>query len=629
METISYFMPYTDMNKTILAALFSMILMTGLFSCKGEDAFTVYSPDGKLSIQLVTDDKGDLLYRITHNQVELFAASALGVHSTDTEYSFLENLTFAGMSVTAIDETYQLPVGKTKTYHNKCNEKRFAFQNVAGNTITIECRAYDDGVAFRYVIEKEGNIEIVSENTRFNIPGEATTWMMDYRPDYENFYHKRELKNLEKGPFAYPALIQTSNRWVLLTEANVFNHPGTHLQKTDGQLEVTFPEDSFTVSKRYESPWRAFIIGDRLGTVVESVLVENLNPPSVIEDMSWIEPGIAVFPWWGNYLANSYIDTLKQYVDLAAEMNWKWIEFDVSLVGSPFRTSKEWETTTWLKDFTDYANGKGINVYGWDEINILKTKEGRDHVYGKYRELGIKGIKIDYIDSDKLYAMQFRDEALKDAIDYGLMVSFHGESVPHGQRRKYPHLMTCEAVRGAEYYTFQNNECPNPIHNCTLPFTRNVVGSMDYTPVTFTIREAPRTTTYAHELALPFIFESGWVAMADRPEAYLQSPAKELLKKIRCTWDETRLLDGYPGEFVCMARRHGNEWHLAAINAGTERTLKVKLDFLKAGSYTFKVYEDDPESPIDNIKIREVTASAGQELEFKLIQNGGFCTIIQ
>lgn len=610
---------------------FCIIALTiGQFSCNNGNKFNVHSPDGHLSVRLSLNENGCLFYSIYDHQEELIPFASMGVNSTDKAYTFTENLVLTGVLSNSIDETYQLPTGKVSTYRNQCNEKIFSFTNKEGNKLNVECRAYNDGVAFRYVIEKEGTIEIISENTRFNIPGSAVTWMMDFRTDYENYYPKRELSSISNEVLSYPSLINMKNRWILLTEANVYHHPATHLHLSkETGLEVAFPTGSFVVNNRYESPWRTFIISDRLKTLVESTLVENLNPPSVIDDTSWIEPGIAVFPWWGNYLANSYIDTLKMYVDLAAEMSWKWIEFDVSLVGSPFRTSKLWETTPWLNDFTAYASSKGINVYGWDEIEVLKTKQGRDHVYGKYRDLGIKGIKIDYINSDRLDAMRFREEAMKDAIDYGLLVSFHGETAPHGQRRKYPNLMTLEGVKGAEYYTFKGDQSPTPEHNCTLPFTRNIVGPMDYTPVTFTIREEnPRKTTYAHELALPVIFESGWVAMADKPEAYLKSPAKDLLKRIKATWDETVFIDGYPGEFVCMARRHGMEWHLAAINAGKERTIKVKLDFLKAGTYTFKVYEDNKESPINNVQIREITASAGDTLQFDIIPNGGFCAII-
>ncbi len=619
-------------NRIFGGQLIIIFFILVLYSCKGGDQFAVTSPDGTKVLRIATDDKGSLSYEIFDNGILLIPTSGMGVVCADTAYSFTKNLVFADVAENTINETYQLPTGKVSTYHNKCNEKIYRFRNNAGNQIAVECRAYDDGVAFRYIVEKEGDIEIVSEATRFNIPENALTWIMNYRGDYEMYYLKRNIADITDETLSYPALVRSNDRWMLLTEASLFDHPGTQLHKAkEGGLKVGFPEKSFTVSRRYESPWRTFIMcGDRLGPIVESIMVENLNPPSVIDNSSQFEPGVAVFPWWGNYMANSYIDTLKMYVDMAAEMNWNWIEFDVSLVGSPFRTTKLWETTPWLKEFTDYATAKGILVYGWDEIEILKTKEGRDHVYGRYRDLGIKGIKIDYLNSDRLSVMQFREDALRDAAEYGLAVSFHGESLPHGQRRKYPNLMTCEAVRGAEYYTVSGEKPPTPEHNCTLPFTRNVVGPMDYTPTTFTVRkENPRITTYAHELALPFIFESGWTVMADRPKEYLQSPAKELLKKIKATWDETIFIDGYPGEFACMARRNGSEWFLTAINAGKERTVKVKTDFLKEGTYTFKIYEDQPESPMQNINIREITASAGDELEFKLIPNGGFCAMIQ
>lgn len=612
----------------IIYSIIVLAMGAGICSCHSDNSILT-SPDKKLVIDVKLDEHGVLKYSISLNKIEIIPSSVLGMNSTDSTFSFSEGLKLKKVSEQYIDETYTLPTGKVNLYRNKCNEKVYRFQNEAGNYMNLECRAYNDGVAFRYVLEKNGKIQIKSENTHFQIPENADTWIMDYRLDHENYYPKRTYKDINSTQLSYPALFKINNYWLLLTEANVFNHPATHLNKSEmNGLSVAFPEESFVLTGRYESPWRTFIIGEKLAAIVESVMIENLNPPTALKDTSWIRPGVAVFPWWGNYMANTYIDTLKMYVDMAAEMKWNWIEFDVSLVGEPSRTSKKWETTDWLKDFTNYSNSRGVNVYGWDEYSVLNTKEGRDHVYGRYRDLGIKGIKIDFINSDKLEAMRFREEAMKDASIYGLMVSFHGETIPRGQRRKYPNLMTCEGVKGAEYYGFGNG--PTPEYNCTLPFTRNVIGPMDYTPVTFTSKDKfPRTTTYAHELALPFVFESGWVVMADRPEAYLKSPAKEILQKIKATWDETRFIDGYPGEFICLARRHRNGWYIGAINAGKERTINLNLNFLKKGTYTFNVYEDDPNTPMDNIRIRKVTASAGEELQIKLIPNGGFCTVIE
>ena len=213
-----------------------------------------------------------------------------------------------------------------------------------------------------------------------------------------------------------------------MTEAEVYSMPAMHLSKEPKSATFYYvyaPEPSFKTS------WKTFIMGQNIGDIVESSLVENLNPSTDFSDMDWIKPGVAAFPWWGNYLANSYIDTLKMYVDLAAEMKWEWLEFDVSLINTPFHSSKEWEDVTWIPELTAYAREKNMLVYGWDEIKVLDNKAGRDFVFDRYKEMGLDGIKIDYIDSDSKYAMMFRDTACAEAAKRKMMVSFHGETLPY------------------------------------------------------------------------------------------------------------------------------------------------------------------------------------------------------
>lgn len=314
------------------------------------------------------------------------------------------------------------------------------------------------------------------------------------------------------------------------------------------------------------------------------------------------------------------------YVDLAAEMKWEWLEFDVSLINTPFHSSKEWEDVTWIPELTAYAREKNILVYGWDEIKVLDNKAGRDFVFDRYKEMGLDGIKIDYIDSDSKYAMMFRDTACAEAAKRKMMVSFHGETLPRGHRRRYPNIMTNEGVRGAEYYTFKGAQSPDSRHNCTLPFTRNVVGSMDYTPVTFTIRdENPRTTTYAHELALAFAFESGWICMADRPAAYLNSPARPLLEKIEAAWDQIHFIDGFPGEYFCVARCKAGKWFVAGINGGQKRRIKVPLSFLDKGQHTITLYADKEGNELHDVRIETFSEISEKEvLEIDVLPHGGF-----
>lgn len=608
-------------------------LFLSLICCSCRPDLSVTSPDGRNTLSFSLDENGGLSYTVNSEETTLIQPSPLGVKTTESRTTFTEGLTYASSSSAVIDEKYTLPTGKCSVYHNRAHEKTFTFTNAEGGEISLIARAYDDGVAFRYRIGSPQDITIKQELTTFTVPQGTATWMMDWKSDYENFYPKRQVEDLPDTELLYPSLMQIGKNWLLLTEAAVYDQPATHLlkQTQSHSFSVAFArEDSvFTVGQQYLSPWRTFILSDRLGEIVESVLVENLNPPTEVKDQSWIRPGVAVFPWWGNYLANSYIDTLKTYVDLAAEMNWEWLEFDISLINTPFHSSRDWEKVDWIPELTAYAHSKGIQVYGWDEIKVLNNEKGRNFVFDRYKAMGVDGIKIDYIDSDAQYAMKFRDTACAVAAQKKLLVSFHGETLPRGHRRRYPNIMTHEGVRGAEYYTFKGQRCPTPRHNCTLPFTRNVVGPMDYTPVTFTIREEnPRTTTYAHELALAFIFESGWVCMADRPAAYLNSPARPLLEKAEAAWDETRFIGGYPGEYVCLARRKGNNWYLAAINSETPRTLSIPMDFLPEGIYQFDIYEDAPENPLTQLHIRPVNCHSGDTLKAELPANGGFAAFI-
>jgi alpha-glucosidase len=211
-------------------------------------------------------------------------------------------------------------------------------------------------------------------------------------------------------------------------------------------------------------------------------------------------------------------------------------------------------------------------------------------------------------------------------LKHKLLVSFHGDYPPRGERRTYPNIATQEGVKGAEYYLFApDNEIPTPEHNCTLPFTRNVVGPMDYTPVAFS--HPRRTTTYAHELALSVVVESGWLTMCDKPEYYLNSPAIGFLKKLVSVWDESVFLDGYPGEYFCIARRNGHDWYVAGINAGKERKISLKLDFLKVEVSGVTLFADG-DNARETCTLSEITCSPHRPLDITIAPNGGFAMII-
>ncbi len=273
-----------------------------------------------------------------------------------------------------------------------------------------------------------------------------------------------------------------------------------------------------------------------------------------------------------------------------------------------------------MPELVRYANDKGVNVYGWDHWKNLDTPEKREKAFGLFKEYGIKGIKIDFLDSDDQERFAFRDAAIRDCLKYKLMLSFHGATLPRGQQRRWPHLLTWEAVHGSEWYISWSYTPNTPDHNCTLPFTRNVVGSMDYCPTTFSAWK--KKNTNAHELALSVIFESGWQCLSDSPETYRASPGLPFLKEVPAAWDDIHLIDGYPGQFVCLARRKGDDWFVAGINAAEPRRIKLPLDFLEPGANEVKLYKDNTKG--DALIAEDRTIDTAKGVTISLPSGGGF-----
>lgn len=626
----------------------TVITLLVINSCRqhNKNEWTLLSPDGKIKIKVILDTVNTPVYSVYLNNNQIVKPSKLGISLINEKYSFTEGLSFVSEKDSVIDETYTIPTGKKQIFINHGKEKQIAFKNTQGEVIKISFRAYNDGIAFKYQLSNNEQDTVKEEISYFNISPESLSWTQEYTADCENFYPKRLVDTMKMRAYMFPALFETpDHNWLLISDASVsgnyaacqITHEGTgklkiHLpdQKPvkDKPIKDTWEEivskenEKIIVPEKASTPWRMLIIGNNLGTIVESTLIENLNPPCEINDTGWIKPGIAVFPWWGDYEANDKPDVIKKYVDMAAEMNWSYLEFDIGLLGNKgVYAANYWRDVAYIPAIIQYAGSKGIGVYGWDERRFLDTPEKRDDIFGQYSKWGVKGIKIDFVNSDKQESMKFREDATRQAAKYKLLVSFHGDISPRGARRTFPNIMTQEGVKGAEYYlSFSpDGKTPNPEYNCTLPFTRNIVGPMDYTPVSFSTPR--RTSTYAHELALPFIYESGWVCMADKPSEFLNSPAKGLLQKLQAKWDNIHFIDGYPGEYCCLARQKNNDWFIAAINAKKDRILKINFNFLKDGEYGAKLYTDDIN---DKLHIEEFIVSSTDTKNFNLKSNGGF-----
>ena len=616
---------------------------------------SLYSPNQKIKIDVTLGQDSSLMYQVSFKQgdayVPIVEPSPLGLVLNDQDLSqgFAE-LTLS--ETTTGTEAYQMLIGKQKKQEAPFQEKAYTLSTPNGPALTLRFKVFNDGLGFRYELDEglEGKHTVQDELTTFDLPSEGQKWLQAYdsvwmyAPAYETFYEDElaigapALDN--KNGWSFPALFHTQDVWLLLSESALDgSYAGMHLNTNpeNGVYHVRFPEpneamDSLRVrpeiSLPWSSPWRVIHLSDSLEQVVTSDLVYHLAEPSTLTDTDWIKPGKASWSWW--YYSDSPQDynQLTSYVDFAAEMGWEY-----SLVDANWNRMKNGD----LKKLADYAQEKGVKLLVWynsggphNEV----TEEPRDQMHDPARrkeafamlqDLGVAGIKVDFFQSDKQFIIQQYIDILEDAADYELLVNFHGCTLPRGWSRTYPHLMSMEAVFGAEAYKFAERY-PDyaPTQNTILPFTRNVVGPMDFTPVALSESTHPALTSTAHELALPVIFESGILHLADRPEAYraLRQEAIQYLKDVPVVWDETKFVDGYPGDYVILARRSGDVWYLAGIHqAEAPKSYKVAMDFLPEGSYKLALLEDEANG---ELSFREESINGAQNLAVEMQANGGF-----
>ena len=514
---------------------------------------------------------------------------------------------FEGMNVSGplhpndrIKADYQMLSGKRLHCTNTANE----YVAPIGNQARVVVRLYNDGLAFRY--EFAGGYEdlISKEKTTYCIAEGTRRWMQQWADSYEGFFpltttYKQEPVPSYSGTFkstegynirwGYPSLLEpVDGVFALISEANIEPGQSASCLYNDRELFRVVPDATIAGKTSDHTPWRIVIIG-KLKDVVESTLVTDVSEPSKIEDTSWIHPGVVSWVYWAyNHGSNDY-DIIKKYTDMAVALHLPYV-----LIDAEWDQMKDGKT---IEDAVGYALSKGVKPLIWYNSSVgwvdgaptpkfrLNKPEDREKEFAWCEKIGVAGVKIDFFSGDNQQNMDYCQELLESAARHHLLVNFHGATIPRGWQRTWPNLLSTEGVYGAEWYnnvpTFTNKAAR---HNATLPFTRNVIGPMDYTPCTFSDSQHPHITSNAHELALTVLYESGLQHLADRPESYLSQPqeVQQFFSQLPTVWDETRLISGYPGESVVMARRNGNTWYIASINGHDEtQSLSLPQDFLK------------------------------------------------
>ena len=512
--------------------------------------------------------------------------------------------------------------GKRLACSNEANE----YVTTLGEGIKMVLRLYNDGIAFRYDYPEAWT---GSDPTVFRIPEGTRRWMEQWTDSYEGFFPLSTTYKVEPVPsfsgiskseegynnrWGYPALLEPQDGlFVLLSEANIEHGQSASCLYNNKELfkvvpadrtfespEGGWPKQGDRVNIVRNTPWRVAIIGS-LADVVESTLITDVSNPSQIADTSWIQPGVVSWVYWAyNHGSNDY-NIIKKYVDMAATLRLPYVLIDAEWDQMDQLPSNEGKT---IEDAIAYAKEQGVKPMIWYNSSVgwvdgaptpkyrLNKPEDREKEFAWCEKMGVAGVKIDFFSGDNQMNMDYCLDLLESAARHHLLVNFHGATIPRGWQRTWPNLMSTEGVYGAEWYnnvpTFTDKAAS---HNATLPFTRNVIGPMDYTPCAFSDSQHPHITTHAHELALTVLFESGLQHLADKPESFLAQPqeVQDFLSHLPSVWDETRFLSGYPGESVVLARRSGDTWYIAGIN-GTDQEKELVV---KQGDGSFVTPDDE------------------------------------
>lgn len=638
-------------NITQLVRLFfiSCLLLSNL-NLAISQTVSVVSPNNKISVSLFCEQNktvGNWYLRVNYTgngkALEVIPTINLGLLRSDQD--FYANLAFlkAGKP-TVVNENYTVLHGKKSVCTNSANEVVVAFENPSKAKLNLIIRAYNDGVAFRYEFpEKEGTFVVKDELTSYVIPDSTKRWLERFNTANEGLYSVMKDGNDQKD-WGYPALFNTPDKscWYLIHEADVNRtYCGTKLSNWGPKTtyKLTFPdgwnargkgEVQPTINLPWKSPWRTIMVGS-LADIVESTLVDDVSTPSVVSNTDWIKPGKASWNYWSDNHGTRSYKTVCTFADLAASMGWPYTlldwEWDAMSDGGNLEDAVKYISSKGIKTLMWYNSGGDFNWVSATPKDRMLTHENRVEEFTKLNKLGVVGVKIDFFESEKQDMINYYLDILEDAARFHMMVYFHGCLVPRGWARTYPNLMTYEGVRGAEWY----NNGPEftytaPEHNTILPFTRNVVGSMDYTPVTFTNSQYPHITSYGHELALSVLFESGFQHLADRPEGYYELPdaAKNFLREVPNAWDNTKFIDGYPGRDIIIARQKGSAWYIGGIsgeNIGKTKTLK--FDFLPQNS-SFKLTLISDGNYDKAFKVQYLVVNNSSSVDVKMLRRGGF-----
>ncbi|MEV0570543.1 glycoside hydrolase family 97 catalytic domain-containing protein [Dactylosporangium sp. NPDC050588] len=598
-------------HKSLLRGTLVLAVLTAgiAFATKPAAAATSWTVTGPsagspTSAQVTLNDNGTLSFSVANQGRTILSPSAIGIVTGAADLT--KGLTFTTRTNRTVTEAYSMTTGKQRNRSTTYSESTLSFTGAGGNRLDVVVRASDSGAAYRYVLPGSGSVTIQREATSWSVPTNTNSWLLPSHREDQGYPVQTTAGAAATGTFRNPALFDVAGTFALVAEADLdgrYAAMSLQHQNGSGTFTAILDSGSITANRPLSTPWRTAAVGS-LNSVTTSTIVDDLSAPSRVSNTSWVKPDTVTWSWLTEHSSPSDQNRQRQYIDFAARNGWGYVLID-----------EGWQSS-WAPSVTQYARDRGVQVILWFNSNQLWTAAQREQWLPQIKSWGVAGVKVDFSYEFTQPTLQWYDAILARTAELQLMINFHGSATPRGMQRTWPHVMTAEAVHGAEQYLRAEK-------NTILPFTRNAISSMDYTPVIFSPYN--RDTTRAHELATSIVFESGWQHLGDNPESYESQPeAMRILNQLPTAWDETRLLGGSPGREAYFARRNGGTWYLGGISAIAAKTYQTPLSFLGAGQWFLETVRDNG----GNLLRETRTVTSADTLSVPLLERGGFASVV-
>ena len=626
--------------------------------------YSVKSPSGKIVIKVSVGTA--INYSVLLNGTEIIAPSAISLKISDSTV-WGENAKVKKAKTILVSEDI-IPVVKRKyaKIENDYNQLTLSFKEYA-----VQFRAYNEGAAYRWISAKKGSYNVVSEQATFNFTTDHKIWFPEEETMFthqERKYLYENLSDINANRFGSTGMLIDGNNGVkiYISESDLTDYPGMYLKGSNENpnalvgkyagvvLETKQLNDRSIKPVKYADyiaecsgprsfPWRAILISENDADLLKSELIYKLGPEQKIKNTDWIKPGKVAWDWWNanniygvDFEAGVNNNTYKYYIDFASEYGLEYIILDEGwyVLGDIMKQEKNID----IQELVDYGKTKNVDIILWVVWKTMddKLQESLD----QFKAWGVKGIKMDFMQRDDQWMVNFYEKIAAECAKRELLVDFHGAYKPSGLNRAYPNVISYEGVKGLENAKW--SEMPDPEHNVTIPFIRMVAGPMDFTPgaminatkenFRIVFKKPMSPGTRCHQLGMYVVYESPLQMLADNPSNYYREPeCMEFLSAVPTVWDDTKILAAKVSDYVAIARRSGDIWYVGAMTDWDARTLDLDLSFLGSGNYKMKIWKDgiNADKHASDFAQEELQVTSSTKIKAKMAPGGGWVAIIE